>query len=203
MHTTILTPPPKRLPLPPKQPPKQAPQQNQTRIRHNRRNKPILLRPHRNKLAKPIPPNVLIDRDAHKQATCHGLVAIDGVGGGDGGERGDLDAGAGEADDDDGFPGPVVLVADGHDDVAQVHDYDVGYHGGETHFGFADTVVFAGGAGGDPVGKGAGGEEADHGADEDGEVHEACDECISFDAREVVRDTKTTGYVPIDWELKL
>jgi len=174
MHLTIPRPPPKRLPLPPKQAAKQAPKQHQTSIRHNRIHKPFLLRPRRDELAKPIPPHILVHRDAHEETAGDGLVAVHGVGAHDGRQRRDLDPRKGEADHDDGFPRPVLLVADRYDDVADVHDYDVRDHGGEAHFGLADAVVAPRGARGDPVGEGAGGEEADEGADEDGEVLEAC-----------------------------
>lgn len=68
----------------------------------------------------------LVHGDADKQAARDGLVAVDGVGAGNARQRRDLDAGARVADDDNGLPGPAVLVADGHDDVAQDHDQDVG-----------------------------------------------------------------------------
>ena len=68
----------------------------------------------------------------------------------------------------------MVLVAHRHDDVAEVHDDDVGDHGGEAHLRLADAAVAFGRARADPVGEGAGGGEADHGADDDGEVGEAC-----------------------------
>jgi len=66
-----------------------------------------------------------------------------------------------------------MLVADRNNDVTKIHDDDVRNHSGESHFGLADAIITACGAGGDVVGEGAGGEEADEGAYEDGEVHEA------------------------------
>jgi hypothetical protein len=121
MNPTPPSPPPKRLPLEIKQKPKQTPQRNQTHIRHNRRHKPALLHPRRDKLRKPIAPNILVHRNGYHERPSDGFVRVDGVGGQHAGESGDLDAGARVADDDDGLPGPFVGVAEGYDEVAEDH----------------------------------------------------------------------------------
>jgi hypothetical protein len=126
MNIAIPTPPPERLPVEVKHKPKQTPQRNQPHIRHNRRHKPALLHPRRDELRKPIPPDVLVDRDSDHERASDGFVRVDGVGGEHAGEGGDLDAGAGVADDDDGLPIPFVLVAEGNDEVAEHHYEDVG-----------------------------------------------------------------------------
>lgn len=79
MHITILRPPPKSLPLEVKQNPKQTPQQYKRRICHNRGYVTILLNPIRNKLAKPVPPNILVHRDGHEQTARHRFVAVNRV----------------------------------------------------------------------------------------------------------------------------
>jgi hypothetical protein len=127
MNITTPTPPPKRLPLEIKQKPKQTPQRNKTHVRHNRRQKPALLHPRRDELRKPVAPDVLVNRDRYHQGSSDRLIRVDGVGGEHAREGGDLDAGAGVADDDDRFPRPFALVAEGDDEVAEDHYEDVGY----------------------------------------------------------------------------
>lgn len=84
-----------------------------------------------------------------------------------------LDTCAGVANDDNGFPGPVIVVTDRDDDVAEVHDDDVWDHGWETHLGLTNAVVLAGRACGEPIGQRTGGEQADEGAYQHGKVGEA------------------------------
>ena len=144
MHRAIPRPPPKRLPAEIKQDAEETPQQDQGHIRHDRRHKARLNHPRSNELRESVPPHVLVDGDGDHQGAGDGLVGVDGVGGRHGGERGDLDAGGGVADDDDGFPGPsffgvsavfslmsvfgnlLLLVTEGSDEVAEKHEADVG-----------------------------------------------------------------------------
>jgi hypothetical protein len=126
MNITLPTPPPKRLPLEIKHKSKQTPQRDQPHIRHDRRHKPALLHPRRDELCEPIPPDVLVDGDGDHERAGHGFVRVDGVGGQHARQGGDLDAGAGVADDDDGLPAPFVFVAEGDDEVAEHHYEDVG-----------------------------------------------------------------------------
>lgn len=174
MHIAILSPPSKGLPLIVEQDTEKTPQQDQTPIRHDRRNIPIGNNPLGNELAESITPHILVDRDGDEQTARNRLVAVDCICGYDTRESGDLDASAGVADQDDGFPGPVVLVAHADDDVAEVHDDNVGDHCWETHLGFTDTTVTFGGSSGDPIGQGTGGCQANHSTDKDSEVCEAC-----------------------------
>lgn len=120
-----------------------------------------------------ITPDILIHRNGDEQGPRDGLVAVNGVGGRNGRQRGDLHAEAAPPDHDNDLPRPVVVVADRGDDAADDHDGDVGDHGGEAHLGLAHAAVAAGEVRGDPVGPRAVGEEADDGADQDGEVEEA------------------------------
>ena len=174
MHTAVLSPPPECLPLIVEQESKQAPQQDQAPIRHDGRNIPIRNNPIGDELAEPIPPHILVDRNADEQAARNRLVGVDGVRADNTGKGRDLDSSACIPNQDDGLPRPGILISHRDDDVAQVHDHHVGDHGREAHFRLADAAVASGGARGHPVGEGACGCEADHRADEDGEVGEAC-----------------------------
>ena len=163
MHIRVLGPLPKRLPLEIEQNAHATEQGDQRRVRHDRLDIAGLDDPRGQELGVAIAPDVLVDGDGDEETAGHGLVAVDGVGRDDGRERRDLDPGTGVADDDDGGPWPVVLVAEGDDEVAQDADHDVRDHGRETHFGLADAVVADRGAHGDPVRKRASGHEADGG----------------------------------------
>ena len=105
MNATLRRPLPKHLALPPEQHAKRTPQKDETHVRHDGRQIPARHDPRRDELAEAVAPHVLVDGDGDEDAARDGLVAVDGVGRGDGGQRGDLDAGAGEADDDDGLDG--------------------------------------------------------------------------------------------------
>lgn len=99
MNLTILTPRAKRLPIVPKQHAKKTPQRNKAHVGHDGRHVAAADDPGRDELAEAVAPDVLVDGDGDEDGAADGLVRVDGVGAGDGGEGGDLDAGAGEADD--------------------------------------------------------------------------------------------------------
>lgn len=69
-----------------------TPQRRQAHVQHNRPDEPLLHDPRRDEFAEAIPPEILVDRDGDKYRAGNRLVAIDGVGAGDGREGGDLDA---------------------------------------------------------------------------------------------------------------
>ncbi len=85
MHTTILRPPAHPLAKEVKYHTKRAPQEDQAHIQHDRRDIPISNDPRRDEFAEAISPNVLVDRNRHEDAACNWLVAVDGVGGCNGG----------------------------------------------------------------------------------------------------------------------
>ena len=99
MHRVLCRPAPEPLPLKPKKNPERTPQRRKTHVRHDRRDVAILLGPGRNELAEAVAPEILVDGDADEDAASCRFVAVDGVGGGNGGESGDLDTGAGPAND--------------------------------------------------------------------------------------------------------
>ena len=152
MYTILSTPAPHFLSPLQEQQTRRTEQERQAHVRHDRWQEPGLLDPRADELGETVAPEVLVDGDGDEDGTGDGFVAVDGVGADDGGDGSDLDSGAGEADDDDGFPGPFVLVAEGHDEIAEEHDEDVGEEGGETHLRFTDAAVAFGGAHRDPVG---------------------------------------------------
>jgi hypothetical protein len=100
MHPIIPAPPAESLPIEVKQYPEKTPQRNQTHIRHNRRHKTRLVDPRRDELREAVAPDVFVDGDGDHERAGHGFVRVDRVGRGHGGKRGDLDPGAGVADDD-------------------------------------------------------------------------------------------------------
>jgi len=173
VNGAVLSPPTERLAAEVKDDSEQTEEQHERTVGHDGRNVAVLGDPVVDKHRESVTPDVLVDGDGDEQAAGDGLVTVDGVGRDHGGQSGDLDAGARVADDDDDGPVPVVLVADRHDDVAEVHDQDVWDHSEETHFRLADTLVLERLALGDPVTEGTGGDETDEGADENGKVHEA------------------------------
>ena len=99
MHLTPPTPIPKPLPAKPKHDPKKTPQRNEAHVRHDGRHVTLGDDPGRDEFGEAVAPDVFVDGDADEDGAADGLVAVDGVGGGDGGEGSYLDAGAGEADD--------------------------------------------------------------------------------------------------------
>lgn len=80
---------------------KQAPQCEEAHVQHNGREIAILLYPRRDELAKSVAPDVLVDGDGDKERAGYGLVAVDSVGTGNGGERRDLNPGSSVAYYDD------------------------------------------------------------------------------------------------------
>jgi len=194
VNIAIPTPPPKSLPVEVKHKPKQTPQRDQPHVRHNRRHKPALLHPRRDEFRKPIPPDVLVDRDSNHERAGDGLVRVDGVGGEHARESGDLDAGAGVADNDDGLPVPFVLVAEGDDEVAEHHYEDVGdwierrwlagdekwwifwrealTHSRQSHLRLTNTAVPPRRSRADPITQRTRGRKPDQRADQNCKVHE-------------------------------
>ena len=117
MHLRIPCPLPKRFPIIPKYNPSKTPQQNKRHVRHNRRNIAILNNPRRNKLRESVTPNIFINRNRHENWTCHRLVRVDGVCWGDWGESGNLDTGAGVANDYDDLFSISIFIMDGEESV--------------------------------------------------------------------------------------
>lgn len=174
VHLVVPRPPPERLPVEPEQDAEGAPQRRERHVEHDRWDVARADDPRCHELGEPVAPEVLVDGDGDEDAAGDGLVRVDGIGGGDAGDGGDLDTGARVADDDDDAPVPRVLVADSVDDVAENHDEHVGDHGHEAHLWLTDAVVALGELHRDPIREGAGRGEPDKGADEEGEVEEAC-----------------------------
>lgn len=151
MDGAVPRPSPECLALVIEQDAEKAPEQNQGRIRHDWWNVSISDDPIGDELAESVSPNVLVDRNGDKQAAGDGLVAVNGIGGNHAGNSCDLDAGASVADDHDHLPGPFLLVAHTHDDIAQVHDDHVRDHGRQTHFRLSNASVLGCGASGYPI----------------------------------------------------
>lgn len=172
MNLGILGPPTEGLAEIPEHDTEETPQGDERHVGHDRRDEAGLDGPRCDELGEAVTPNILVDGDGDEDAAGNGFVGVDGVGGGDGGQGSDLDTSAGVAEPDDEAVVPGVLVTESDDEVAEDHDGDVGDHGEETHFGLADAAVATGEPGGDEIAEGAGGEEADHHAEEDGEVEE-------------------------------
>lgn len=97
MHTIPRRPLPKSLPIEVKEHATRAKRKSQTHVQHNRPNKTDLLCPRRDELAEAIAPDVLIDGNSDEDAAGDGLVRVNAIGAADGGDGGDLDAGAGIA----------------------------------------------------------------------------------------------------------
>lgn len=152
MHITLAGPAPHLLPPHIKHDPERTPQKDQTHVQHDRRHEPALLDPRRDELGEPIPPHILVDRDRDHDRASDRLIAVHGVRRGNSRDGGDLDAGTREADQHDRLPRPLVLHAEGDDEVAQQHDQHVGHERGQTHLGLADAAVAARQARREPVG---------------------------------------------------
>ena len=80
---------------------KAAPEEDERHVQHDGRQETASNGPRRDEFRKSIAPDVLVDRDGDEDGAGDGLVAVDRVRGGDGGDGSDLDPGAGVADDDD------------------------------------------------------------------------------------------------------
>ena len=172
MHTRPTTPLPERLPIIKVPNPRQTKQRRQRHVRHDRRHEPSLHRPGRDELGETVAPDVLVDGDGNEDGAGDGLVGVDAVGRGDGGEGGDLDAGAcvadyhdwlvgmlikrvdGEGRGGDGayLPVPLLLVSERDDEVSEDHQADVGDHRRQSHFRFSDSAVLFRCTRCDPVG---------------------------------------------------
>lgn len=92
-----------------------------------------LLNPRCDELGETITPDVLVDSDGDEQGSSNWLVRIDSICANDGRNRGHLHARSTKSNDDDDFPWPFSLHADGGNDVADVHNDHVGNHCEETH----------------------------------------------------------------------
>ncbi len=101
MHLIILSPLPECLSVEPEQDAKRAPQRGQAHVQHDRRDVAVRDDPWRYELAEAVAPQVLVDGDGDKYRARDRLVRVDGIGGSDTGDGGDLDARAGVANDDD------------------------------------------------------------------------------------------------------
>lgn len=135
MHGRVAGPSSERLALVVEQDAEETPQQHQRPVCHDRWDKSSFFNPRGDEFGETIAPDVLVDRDSNEQRASDWFVRVYGVGGYDGGDRGDLDAGGTEGDNDDDLPGPFSFHADGGDDVADVHDDHVGDHCDQTHLG--------------------------------------------------------------------
>lgn len=101
-----------------------TPQRRQAHVQHDRLDEPLLHDPWRDELAEAISPEVLVDGDGDKDRAGHGLVAVDGVGAGDGGEGGDLDACCCISNDDNDLEQLAAAVNDqGKRHTLQSHLY--------------------------------------------------------------------------------
>jgi hypothetical protein len=109
VHARLPTPLPESLPNKIKDNTKRAPQEDQAHIEHDGRYNACLDRPRRNELRKAVAPEILINGDGDEDGARDGLIAVNCVGGGDGGDAGDLDAGAGEANDYDDLEWLVLV----------------------------------------------------------------------------------------------
>jgi hypothetical protein len=150
----------------------QTPKQDKRGVGHDGWNVPVGDDPGGDELAEAVAPHVLVDGDGDEQAAGDGLVRVDGVGADHAGQGGDLDAGARVANEDDCFPGPVMLVSDRDNDIAEEHDYDIGNHGWEPHLRFTHAAVPLRCAGGHPVAEWACSCKANKSAKQDGKVGE-------------------------------
>jgi hypothetical protein len=110
----ILRPSLERLAVEPEQDGKRAPQGRERHVEHDGRDVAGADDPGCDELAEAVAPQVLVDRDGDEDRARNGLVRVDGVGGRDAGDGGDLDAGAGVADDDDDLVVLLVLLRIGY-----------------------------------------------------------------------------------------
>lgn len=180
MHTAVLGPSAECLSLVVEENAEQAPKQDKRPIGHDWGNVSTFNDPGSDELAEAVTPHVLVDSDANEETACDRLVRIDSVSAGNTRQGGDLDTCTGVADQDDGLPGPLVLVADRDNDVAEVHDDHVGDHSWKTHLGLTDAAVLSCCAGGDPIAEWSCCCEADHGSDKNCKVCETWKTSISM-----------------------
>lgn len=80
-----------------------APQKDERHVQHDGRDEAARNGPRRDELAEPVAPDVLVDGDGDENGAGDGFVAVNSIGGGDGRDGGDLDAGTGVANNDDGL----------------------------------------------------------------------------------------------------
>lgn len=118
VHVAVLGPPSERLAVVVEDDAAQAPKKDERAVGHDGRNVSRLLNPWRDELGETVSPDVLIDRDGYHERAGNGLVRVDGVGVDDTGQSGDLNASACVSDYNDWGPVPLVLHADGHDNVS-------------------------------------------------------------------------------------
>ena len=96
----MLRPFPESLPEEEEQDSERAPECDQGHVGHDGWHVSAGNDPRRDEFGKPVTPDVLIDGDTDEHTAGDGFVAVDGVGGGDGGESCNLDTSASIADDD-------------------------------------------------------------------------------------------------------
>lgn len=101
MHAGVSAPFPERLAEEVEQNTKGTPEEDESHVEHDWGNETIFNGPWGDKLAEAIAPNVLIHGDGNEDGTGNRLVAVNGVGGCDCGNGGNLDTGAGVSNDDD------------------------------------------------------------------------------------------------------
>ena len=173
MHHIARRPPTKRLSIVIEHNPARTEHKSQTHVHHDGPDEADVLGPGGDELGEAVAPEVLVDGDGDEDAAGDGLVAVDAVGAADRGDGGDLDADQRVADDDDClffarglvksgtptdvggertyFPAPLLLVAEGDDEVPEEHDDGVWDQGDQPHLGLTDAAVFDGLLHGDPV----------------------------------------------------
>lgn len=93
MHIRFRRPLPAPLPEEIKHSTKRTPEHHKAHIEHNRRDISSLLSPGSDELAKPITPQILVDRDCHEDRAGHWFVAVDGIRTGDRRKRHNLNPG--------------------------------------------------------------------------------------------------------------
>ena len=101
MHGRVPRQPPQALAPEVEEDAKAAPEEDERHVQHDGRHETASNGPRCDEFRKAIAPDVLVDRDGDEDGAGDGLVAVDRVRGGDGGDGSDLDPGAGVADDDD------------------------------------------------------------------------------------------------------
>lgn len=83
MHTRILGQTPKFLSPEIQRHTHQTPKHRQSHVRHDRLDKARLLNPRDDEDGEAVAPQILVDGNGHKERAGNGLVAVDGVGGGE------------------------------------------------------------------------------------------------------------------------
>lgn len=150
----------------------ETPQGSQAHVQHDWLDIPALLNPRGDELAEAVPPQVLIDRDGNEDRACDGLVAVHGVGAGNGWQGSNLDSSRGIPDDHNDLPVPFILIPKCDHKVSDDHDDHVNRDSRQSHFRFANTSILASGPHGDPIGEGSVGGQSDEGTDQNGKVEE-------------------------------